>query len=103
MITVAARNAAFLVFASRFTHSDFVYSEDFQRSLDAALEAAAPHLISSGGEHATALDDVEKVRQELFEVSNDARWDAPTRAAYRDASRAIHIALTRAEQIEVTL
>ena len=45
--TVAARNAAFLVFASRYPNSDFVYSEDFQRTLDAALEAAAPHMGSA--------------------------------------------------------
>jgi len=44
LIPVAAKNAAFLVFASRYTDSDFVYSEDFMRTLDEALEAAAPHL-----------------------------------------------------------
>lgn len=45
-ISVAAKNAAFLVFASRFTDSDLVYSEEFQRTLDAALEAAAPHMLA---------------------------------------------------------
>ena len=42
MIPVAASNAAFLVFASRYTDSDLVYSEDFMRAVDEALKAAAP-------------------------------------------------------------
>jgi len=44
--TIAARNAAFLVFASRFPNSDFVYSQEFQRTLNEALESAAPHMVA---------------------------------------------------------
>ena len=44
MTTVAARNAAFLAFAIELKHEAFIYTTEFVRALDAALEAAAPHM-----------------------------------------------------------
>lgn len=41
------------------------------------------------------VNAVEEVRKELFVLSNDENWNSLHRAAYRDASRAIHTALTR--------
>lgn len=52
--------------------------------------AAAPHMPA---EQLEALARVEKVRQELFDLSNDDDWPTQLRAAYRDASRAIYTAL----------
>lgn len=51
-ISVAAKNAAFLVLASKYPDSGLVYSIGFTRALDGALEAAAPHMFREAKESA---------------------------------------------------
>lgn len=58
---------------------------------DAAFIAAAPSTVTR---LLGIVERVEKVRQELLELSNDDNWNSLHRAAYRDASRAIHTAIT---------
>lgn len=43
-VPMAAKNAAWLVLASKYPHSDLIYSKDFALALDEALKAAAPHM-----------------------------------------------------------
>lgn len=50
-----------------------------RREVRAVIEAAAPYM----------LEAVEKVRKDLFEMSNERDLTTQARAAYRDASRAI--------------
>jgi hypothetical protein len=57
----------------------------------AAFIAAAPSTVAG---LLAVVDAVEKVRQELFAISNDDGWTVEQRAVYRDASRAIYAALT---------
>ena len=46
-VPMIARNAAFLVLASKYPNSDLVYSVEFGQALKAALEAAAPHMLAA--------------------------------------------------------
>lgn len=46
MISVAAKNAAFLTMAIELGHDATIYEERFSRALNKALEAAAPHICS---------------------------------------------------------
>lgn len=57
----------------------------------AAFIAAAPSTVAR---LLGIVERVEKVRQELFDISNDENWAVEHRAAYRDASRAINTAIT---------
>lgn len=70
------------------------------QDMRAALEAAAPHmnayLLAELRKRDDALARVEQVRKELFEFSKDSSLAIGQCAAYRDASRAIHIALAPA-------
>ncbi len=62
-----------------------------QSGKDLAFIAAAPSMVA----HLLGIvERVEKARQELFDLSNDDNWNSLHRAAYRDASRAIHAAIT---------
>lgn len=77
-------------------HGEYLISEVSDK--DGAFIASAPetvhYLLTLARKQAAALERVEKVRQELFDLSNDDGWTTQTRAAYRDASRAIYTAIT---------
>lgn len=68
-----------------------------RRALHAALEAAGSIHLTELQKAREALGRVAKVRQELFDVSNNEDFRPQARAAYRDASRAIYIALLEVE------